>query len=80
MKKLHHSMCHDLMNNLTGIALSMNASLVGNVRIAILVDCLLSRSIAVGEMVLDDRGEVEIRVIELVQYAYALCANLVGRG
>jgi len=58
----------------------MNASLVGNVRIAILVDCLLSRSITAGEMVLEDRGEVEIRVIELVQYAYALCANLVGRG
>ena len=58
----------------------MNASLVGDVRIAILVDCLLSRSITAGEMVLEDRGEVEIRVIELVQYAYALCANLVGRG
>ena len=58
----------------------MNASLVGNVRIAILVDCLLSRSITAGEMVLEDRGEVEIRVIELLQYAYALCVNLVGRG
>jgi len=58
----------------------VNASLVGDVRIAILVDCLLSRSIAAGEMVLEDRGEVEIRVIELVQYAYALCVNLVGRG
>jgi len=49
MKKLHHSMRDDLMNDLTIIAASMNASLVGNVRIAILVDCLFSMSIAAGE-------------------------------
>ncbi len=79
MKKLHEAMRDDLINNLTGLAAAMYPSLVGDARLTILVDCLLSISMAAGEMVLDDRGKVESLAIELTQYTYALCENVVGR-
>jgi AcrR family transcriptional regulator len=79
MKKLHDGMRNDLLKNLTSIAAALYPNLVGDLRLPILVDSLLAISLAAGEMLLDNRGEIESLSIELAQYTYALCANVVGR-
>jgi AcrR family transcriptional regulator len=79
MKQLHDSLRNDLLHNLQGIAASLFPDLVGDVRLLVLVDCLLAMSLSAGEMLLEGRGEIETLASELAQYTYALCGNLASR-